>query len=311
VPDSDPLRLAGEPVSGMLVVPVRDCDGALTSLQFIPPPGAGKKLNLPGASMTGVFVVGDVETGGTAYLCEGIGQAWACWKATGFPSVVCFGSGRVRVVATELRQRDPSARLVVVSDVGKEHEAEAIAREVRGQYVAMPAGWEKNTDVNDYAQREGFDALEALLHSTREPVADGVVLRNAADLTPQPVSWLWRDWLALGKLHILAGAPGQGKTTIALARQQPSALADDGQTAREVSAAMSSSGRAKTTRPIRCCLGSSRLVRKGAGCTSSLVLAPTASCSPSTQPPTWSISPRRQRASAMCGSSWLTPWCLR
>ena len=45
---------------------------------------------------------------------------------------------------------------------------------------------------------------------------DGVILVSAADLTPEPVSWLWRDWLALGKLHILAGAPGQGKTTLAL-----------------------------------------------------------------------------------------------
>ncbi|MEZ0192160.1 AAA family ATPase [Ralstonia solanacearum] len=50
-----------------------------------------------------------------------------------------------------------------------------------------------------------------------EPVRDGVILVNGADLKPQPVRWLWRDWLALGKLHILAGAPGQGKTTIALA----------------------------------------------------------------------------------------------
>lgn len=49
-----------------------------------------------------------------------------------------------------------------------------------------------------------------------ELVVDGVVLLNGADLTPQPVAWLWRDWLALGKLHILAGAPGQGKTTIAI-----------------------------------------------------------------------------------------------
>lgn len=47
--------------------------------------------------------------------------------------------------------------------------------------------------------------------------ADGVVLVCASTLTPEPVSWLWRDWLALGKLHVLAGAPGQGKTTIAIA----------------------------------------------------------------------------------------------
>ncbi|KAI3598725.1 TnpY-like protein [Cupriavidus necator H850] len=50
-----------------------------------------------------------------------------------------------------------------------------------------------------------------------EPVRDGVILVNGADLNPEPVRWLWRDWLALGKLHILAGAPGQGKTTIAMA----------------------------------------------------------------------------------------------
>ncbi|MBC7377329.1 MAG: AAA family ATPase, partial [Burkholderiaceae bacterium] len=49
------------------------------------------------------------------------------------------------------------------------------------------------------------------------PADDGVILTCAASLKPEPVSWLWREWLALGKLHILAGAPGQGKTTIALA----------------------------------------------------------------------------------------------
>ncbi len=49
-----------------------------------------------------------------------------------------------------------------------------------------------------------------------EPVRDGVILVNGADLKPEPISWLWHDWLARGKLHILAGAPGQGKTTIAL-----------------------------------------------------------------------------------------------
>lgn len=48
-------------------------------------------------------------------------------------------------------------------------------------------------------------------------LADGVLLVNGSDLHPEPIAWLWRDWLALGKLHILAGAPGTGKTTIALA----------------------------------------------------------------------------------------------
>lgn len=44
-----------------------------------------------------------------------------------------------------------------------------------------------------------------------------ITITNAASLKPEPVSWLWPGWLAAGKLHILGGAPGTGKTTLALA----------------------------------------------------------------------------------------------
>ncbi|MEM5317243.1 AAA family ATPase [Paraburkholderia sp. JHI869] len=49
-----------------------------------------------------------------------------------------------------------------------------------------------------------------------EMARDGVILVNGSKLKPLPIRWLWPHWLALGKLHILAGAPGQGKTTIAM-----------------------------------------------------------------------------------------------
>ena len=45
---------------------------------------------------------------------------------------------------------------------------------------------------------------------------DGVVLLCAAEIESRPIRWLWRYWLARGKFHVLAGAPGTGKTTIAL-----------------------------------------------------------------------------------------------
>jgi putative DNA primase/helicase len=51
----------------------------------------------------------------------------------------------------------------------------------------------------------------------KQVVEDGIVLVRGTDIEPEPVQWLWPDWLALGKMHLLAGAPGQGKTTIALA----------------------------------------------------------------------------------------------
>ncbi|OLP04943.1 hypothetical protein BLL52_3763 [Rhodoferax antarcticus ANT.BR] len=51
----------------------------------------------------------------------------------------------------------------------------------------------------------------------RRSIQDGVVLTCGSTLEPQPVTWVWENWLAQGKLHVLAGAPGQGKTTLALA----------------------------------------------------------------------------------------------
>ena len=50
-----------------------------------------------------------------------------------------------------------------------------------------------------------------------EPNGSSLILVSGVDIKPEPISWLWKDWLAQGKLHILAGAPGTGKTTIALA----------------------------------------------------------------------------------------------
>ena len=43
-----------------------------------------------------------------------------------------------------------------------------------------------------------------------------VLLLNGAELNPAPVQWLWPGWLALGKMHTLAGEPGGGKTSIAM-----------------------------------------------------------------------------------------------
>jgi tRNA A37 threonylcarbamoyladenosine biosynthesis protein TsaE len=33
---------------------------------------------------------------------------------------------------------------------------------------------------------------------------------------PEPLSWLWYPYIAAGKLSLLSGDPGDGKTTLAL-----------------------------------------------------------------------------------------------
>lgn len=218
VPEGDPLCITGMSVVGWLVVPVLPlAGGAPASLQFIPPPGAGKKLNLPDAPMTGAFIVGELAQAGTAYLCEGIGQAWACWKATGAAAVVCFGWGRVRAVAEELRQRDGAARLVLVPDAGKEADAEKIAREVAGFVAKLPTGLPINSDVNDYALKEGADALEVLLAEASKPDVPVHPLAQFVELdaAPQAPRWVIPGFIGHGVV-IVAGAHGVGKTTALL-----------------------------------------------------------------------------------------------
>ena len=46
---------------------------------------------------------------------------------------------------------------------------------------------------------------------------DDLTITPASAMRPAPVRWLWSGWLAAGKLHILAGPPGAGKTTVAAA----------------------------------------------------------------------------------------------
>lgn len=62
--------------------------------------------------------------------------------------------------------------------------------------------------------RQKFDQQTELHHKKSN---DEVILISAQDLQPQSISWLWKGWIAEGKLHLLAGQPGQGKTTIAIA----------------------------------------------------------------------------------------------
>jgi putative DNA primase/helicase len=48
------------------------------------------------------------------------------------------------------------------------------------------------------------------------PAGPTVEVLPATAFEPEAIDWLWPNWLACGKLHLLAGAAGTGKTTIAL-----------------------------------------------------------------------------------------------
>ena len=215
VPAGDGLRIAGQAVAGFLMVPAYAPDGTLQSAQFIPPPGAGKKVNLPGASMSGAsFSVGPND--GLAYLCEGVGAAWSCWQATGQRAVCCFGWGNVRRVAESMRQRDATIRLVICPDSGKEPDAAKIAADVGAAVACMPDGEANNFDANDLMQRDGGDVLAALLESATKPAPPPLPLSVAfADELPEaftPPDELVEGVLTAGDGSVLYGDSNSGKT---------------------------------------------------------------------------------------------------
>ena len=224
MPADDRLTIQGEPMAGALVVPVMRQDGTISSLQFVPPPevadrlkakGKPGKLNLPGASLEGWFTVGEMVPGGVVHVCEGIGTAWACWQATGAAAVVCFGWGRVRAVAAEVRQHDTSARLVLVPDVGKEQDADRIAADVGAAVARMPEGWPRNSDACDLALRDGLDALVTMLEAASEPPKPEprYKLLGSADIAALPaLAWRVRGVLPAVGLAGLYGPSASGKS---------------------------------------------------------------------------------------------------
>lgn len=61
-------------------------------------------------------------------------------------------------------------------------------------------------------------ALTAVRTANRAMIEDArvVKIRCGASIKPLAIDWLWPGWLPAGKLTILAGAAGTGKTTLAL-----------------------------------------------------------------------------------------------
>jgi hypothetical protein len=94
-------------------------------------------------------------------------------------------------------------------------------------WADMPEGG----DMADLVERTGgdADALEKLrgeveeladkadpLEATPAPIDGAPVIVRLSDVKPEPVAWLWPGRIALGKLTLIAGDPGLGKSFLTL-----------------------------------------------------------------------------------------------
>ncbi len=83
-----------------------------------------------------------------------------------------------------------------------------------GDAAAIASGEEEDQD-QDYDEDEDYE--EEDVDSGRSPdLRHGAVVQSAAELDSGEVDWLWPGRIALGKLTLLAGDPGVGKSLLTL-----------------------------------------------------------------------------------------------
>jgi putative DNA primase/helicase len=113
------LKAKGVPAYGIrllgsrLLVPLRDVNGALHSLQFISPAGE-KRFLTGGLTKACYFGIGKPER--ELLLGEGLATCSTLHQATGSAVAVCFSCGNLEPVARALRGKFPQLRIVVCAD---------------------------------------------------------------------------------------------------------------------------------------------------------------------------------------------------
>lgn len=96
-----------------LVVPLRDVEGTLHSLQFIGEDG--RKTFLTGGRKRGCYhAIGRPEA--ALCICEGYATGATIYQATGNATAVAFDAGNLQPVARALRQKFPRLTLVIAAD---------------------------------------------------------------------------------------------------------------------------------------------------------------------------------------------------
>ncbi len=167
------------------------------------------------------------RAGATVLVCEGEKTAEAA--STLFPDMVAttpmhgakspaktdWGPVQGRAVTVWPDADEAGAGFAVaVAQLARETGAASV------RTVKLPDTLPKSWDLSDEAP-PGLD-LDILLAGASEPdepktgAGGAPVLTCLADVTPEPVTWLWRGRVPLGKLTILDGDPDLGKSLISL-----------------------------------------------------------------------------------------------
>jgi putative DNA primase/helicase len=231
-------RAAGEPLKGrLLVVPIKR-GREIATVELIDESGRKAGLYGRGTRTGGYWATRRLPDGEgrdtTILIGEGVATVLSATEAVDTTGVAALSAHNVGNVTRIIRQQYPYADLVVLADVRKadgspDPKAVRAAVENNARLAVPQFGHDRapeQTDFNDMAQCTSRADVARTINDSLVPndkdgtaAAVGPVaqLVRASDLTPEAVDWIWDGWLAAGKMHVLGGAPGTGKTTIAMA----------------------------------------------------------------------------------------------
>lgn len=183
-------------MANTLLVPVRNIDGHLTSLQAIFSQRSelnGKDKDfIFGGQMRGCFhIIGSKPTGASPVIvvCEGYATGASIHMATGYTVAVAYHDGNLRNVASHMRQAYGRATIVVAADndqwtegnPGIHHARQAAT--TAGALLAIPkfaALSDEPTDFNDLHALQGLEAVRQQIQAViPEPANDNFLPLDA------------------------------------------------------------------------------------------------------------------------------------
>ncbi|MGH8772123.1 MAG: AAA family ATPase, partial [Burkholderiales bacterium] len=232
------LKIAGMRCDGALIVTLCNAGGELKTLQFISPDG--DKKYLPDGEKSGCYYLIGGEPGSELCIAEGFATAATIFEATGISVAAAMDVGNLKAVALALREKYPNAQLILCADDDVDRTGNPGLTRSREAAVAVngllavpdcrrvrPQGAK---DFNDVVQVFGAEAVRSAIanakpasraeaEAAREmPSADAndsrIVYRRLSDIEAKPVRWLWPGRIARGKVTLLAGNPGLGKSQV-------------------------------------------------------------------------------------------------
>jgi putative DNA primase/helicase len=206
---------------GRLMIPARDADGELHSLQYID--AKGDKLFLAGGAKKGHHCLLGQPVD-VLLMCEGYATGATLYEATGQPVAVAFDAGNLEPVATALRKKFPNLALILCADDDETglKNAKAAAQAVGGR-VAIPdfgaTRPEGATDFNDMAVHCGPETVKAVIGTTLATslgLDDHLVALDEMGDADKPLPHVVDKWIPTDEVTLLAGHGGSGKSLVAL-----------------------------------------------------------------------------------------------